>query len=263
MRGHGNCSKFDNRSLICHRCWIMTLVIGRCRVRTVCDGRAVSHVRRCATTRRNRYTHTTMRSGSNELVGMHVWPLRFLSQLALLHASASPSFSLSLSHSLFSGLVVYGCGNERFGGCGSVLTLHTSKSLDDATAAASASGATSSNAESAAVAASASPCPAAANATMAEPAAPATASSTASAPMPPLQGSPYPCIRGVMATSAVEILKRFYARGNQNIPLEKRHRKGVAAAAATAAAATAAATVPAASAGPSPPPASAAKKPKL
>ena len=149
---------------------------------------------------------------------------------------------------------MYGCGNERFGGCGSVLTLHTSESLDSPTAAASNSVATSSNAESAAVTASAS----AANATLAEPAAPATAASTASAPMPPLQGSPYPCISGVMAASAVEILKRFYARGNQNIPLEKRHRKGVAAAAA--AAATATATVIAAS---SPPPASAAKKPKL
>ena len=147
---------------------------------------------------------------------------------------------------------MYGCGNERFGGCGSVLTLHTSESLDSPTAAASNSVATSSNAESAAVTASAS----AANATLAEPAAPATAASTASVPMPPLQGSPYPCISGVMAASAVEILKRFYARGNQNIPLEKRHRKGVAAAAAAAATATAAAA-------PSPPPTSAAKKPKL
>jgi len=59
-----------------------------------------------------------------------------------------------------------------------------------------------------------------------------------------------------MAASAVEILKRFYARGNQNIPLEKRHLKGVAAPAPAAATATAAAA-------PSPPPASAAKKPKL
>ena len=30
-----------------------------------------------------------------------------------------------------------------------------------------------------------------------------------------------------MAAEAIDILKRFYARGNQNIPVEKRHRKGV------------------------------------
>lgn len=95
---------------------------------------------------------------------------------------------------------MYGCGNDRFGGCGSVLNLCDSRSVDD-----SAAGTVS-------------------------------ASSAASLSLPPLQGASFSCIRGVLAAEAVEVLKRFYARGNQNIPLERRHRKGVAAAAAAGAA---------------------------
>jgi tRNA-specific adenosine deaminase 2 len=122
------------------------------------------------------------------------------------------------------GLVVFGCGNERFGGCGSVLNLSDSPPLLE-------------EADVAGVPA----------VTIAAPPAAASAASVAAGPappaksLPPLQGVPFPCVRGVLAANAVEILKRFYARGNQNIPLERRHRKGVAAAAAaTAAAATAA-----------------------
>jgi len=92
---------------------------------------------------------------------------------------------------------VYGCGNDRFGGCGSVLQVSGSPALGGDAAA---------NHNPAAVSPS---------------------------DLPALQGVSFPCIRGVLAAEAVEVLKRFYARGNQNIPLERRHRKGVAAAAAT------------------------------
>jgi tRNA-specific adenosine deaminase 2 len=120
------------------------------------------------------------------------------------------------------GLVVFGCGNERFGGCGSVLNLSDSPPLEEADIAGVP-----------AVSIAAPPAPA--------PTTSAAASSTAPAKsLPPLQGVPFPCVRGVLAANAVEILKRFYARGNQNIPLERRHRKGVAAAAAATAAAAAA-----------------------
>lgn len=109
------------------------------------------------------------------------------------------------------GLVVYGCGNERFGGNGSTLSLHEcpalpgSEAYDPTTAFA----ATTSIASASACA--------------------------TTPPMPLLQGSPYPSISGVMKEEAIDILKRFYARGNQNIPLEKRHRKGVVTAGALAA----------------------------
>src|SRR4051794_29941072 len=93
------------------------------------------------------------------------------------------------------GRVVYGCGNERFGGNGSVLTLHSTPSADGSAAAA------------------ASP----------------------SSAQPALLGAPYPSTGGVLAAAAVDVLKRFYARGNQSVPIEKRHRKGLATAAAAAA----------------------------
>jgi hypothetical protein len=39
--------------------------------------------------------------------------------------------------------------------------------------------------------------------------------------MPP---RPYSCTGGLLADEAVGLLKRFYDRGNENIPPEKRHR---------------------------------------
>jgi len=110
------------------------------------------------------------------------------------------------------GRVVFGCGNDRFGGCGSVLNLSDSPSLTEAQLLEE---------------------PAAASAS-APAAAAASSSASDDAGLPLLQGAPFPCVRGVLTSRAVEVLKRFYARGNQNIPVERRHRKGVAAAAAKA-----------------------------
>ena len=65
--------------------------------------------------------------------------------------------------------VFYGCGNDRFGGCGSILSLHEPGAL----------------------------------------------------PPPPMCGS-YPCVAGVLADEGVEMLRRFYARGNAKIAKPKR-----------------------------------------
>ena len=59
---------------------------------------------------------------------------------------------------------------------------------------------------------------------------PLTSAANAKASLPPLQGLPYRCVSGVLAAEAVDVLKRFYARGNQSLPMERRHRKGQVAA---------------------------------
>ena len=61
--------------------------------------------------------------------------------------------------------VVYGCDNERFGGCGSVLDTHTI------------------------------------------------------GPLPPLHTK-----KGLMKNEAIDLLQKFYKRGNDKLPIEKRHR---------------------------------------
>jgi len=101
------------------------------------------------------------------------------------------------------GGVVYGCGNDRFGGCGSVLTLHDKPILQH----------DHDHRNSHSIS---SPLPA-----------PSSSSPSAASSSPSLQGSPYACLSGVCADSAIDVLKRFYARGNMNVPIEKRHRKGV------------------------------------
>jgi len=96
------------------------------------------------------------------------------------------------------GRVVYGCANERFGGCGSVLNVNTPPqqqqqqqqhvTVDHNTAVDGQTDEVRSGAS--------------------------------------LVHLPYhfPCIGGVRAVEAIDVLKSFYARGNPNAPPAKRHR---------------------------------------
>jgi len=59
------------------------------------------------------------------------------------------------------GKVYFGCSNERFGGCGSVMHLHCQR-------------------------------------------------------LPGLEGREYPCVSGLFAEEAIQLLKQFYEAGNPN-----------------------------------------------
>ena len=80
------------------------------------------------------------------------------------------------------GRVVYGCANERFGGCGSVLNVNVRAAQDSHPAAPSGEGRKEE----------------------------ATSSESTASPQH------FPCIGGVRATEAIDALKQFYARGNPN-----------------------------------------------
>ena len=92
------------------------------------------------------------------------------------------------------GAVYYGCGNDRFGGCGSVYSLHAPL----------------------------------------EPLSPSTNSqrpnsteekqSNLSRNSTIWAGPGYPCKSGFMSEEAIQLLKSFYVRGNPNAPDDKRKR---------------------------------------